>query len=144
MVTRWWTAATVLHTGLLIKIRRRHTGFKWTRWRNPPGIKTQFIRKHLFVILCLDWKAARGGSLCHRRVIGLQIVCGTVKGAPTNHINSQENKKTWHGRGREGGGGLSFINTAQLEPAAHKTSCRLSWKHSISFRKTRSGCTHSL
>lgn len=48
---------------------------------------------------------------------------GTVKGAPTDRIYSQENKNTLHDRGAKEE--LSFIITAQLDSIAHKASCRM-------------------
>lgn len=48
---------------------------------------------------------------------------GTVKGAPTDLIYSQEYKNTLHDRVAKGE--LSFINTAQLDSASHKAGCRL-------------------
>ena len=62
------------------------------------------------------------GGLSHTRVIGLQTGGGTVKGAPTNHIHSEENKQAHVMTGAKEG--LStFINTAQLDSAAHTGSC---------------------
>lgn len=74
-------------------------------------------------------RSSRWESLSHRGVNGLQTFGGTVIGAPTDRIYSQENKNTLHDRGAKEA--LSFINTAQLDSAAHKASCCLHQKHGL-------------